>query len=82
VIYRILAGILFYALLPLCWLFLGAFMFMAPARFAGFIDENVVALPHARRPPLAMTLAIRAAGAGLIAFAIRFALNLAALFQG
>ncbi len=78
--YRVLAGILLYLVLPLCWVSLGAYMLLAPARFAGFIDENVVALPPRSRA-LGVTLGIRAVGLALIAFAVRFALKLAELFQ-
>lgn len=79
-IYRVLAGILLYVALPFGWVSLGPLMLLAPARFTGFIDENVVALPRVRQA-LVVKLAIRAVGAGLIAFAVRFVLKLVAFFR-
>jgi len=79
VLYRVLAGLVLYLVLPVIWMSLGLWMLVAPASFAGFIDENVTDLPAARRG-LAVQLAIRVLGAGLIAFAVHFVGNaLAAL---
>ena len=80
-IYRILAFVFLYVALPVAWVGLGAFMLFAPARFGRFIDENVVSLGPAPRAAMWGKLAVRAVGAGLIAFAARFVLRLAALFR-
>ena len=78
-LYRVLAGVVLYLVLPAIWVSLGVWMLVAPVRFVGFIDENVAQLPEARRR-LAVQLAIRVLGAGLIAFAVHFVANaLAAL---
>ena len=70
-LYRVLAGLVLYLILPVIWVLLGVWMLVAPVRFTGFIDENVAHLPEARRG-LAMQLATRVVGAGLIAFAVHF----------
>ena len=78
-LYRVLAGIVLYLLLPVIWASLGIWMLVLPVHFLDFVDENVVHLTEARRRPT-LQLAIRVFGAGFIAFAVHFVSNaLAAL---
>jgi hypothetical protein len=81
VAYRILAGILLYVVLPVAWLSLGAFMLLAPVRFAYFIHENFVLLPRIGPRDHGWKLLIRVMGAGLLAFAVRFVWKAVELFR-
>jgi hypothetical protein len=56
-------------------------MLLAPVRFAGFIDENIIALSGGRLQGFVASLAVRAVGAGFIAFAVRFVLHIVAVFR-
>ena len=78
--YRILAGILLYVVLPVAWLSLGAFMLLAPVRFAYFIHENFVLLPQIGQRDAGWKLVIRLGGAALFAFAVRFVWKAVELF--
>jgi hypothetical protein len=81
VLYRILAGVLLYLVLPIIWLSLGAYMLLAPVRFAHFIHENFVLLPQISQRDSGWKLLIRVAGAGLLAFAVHFVWKAVVLFR-
>jgi hypothetical protein len=81
VAYRILAGVLLYLVLPIIWLSLGTVMMLAPVRFAHFIHENFVLLPHIGQRDTGWKLVIRIGGAALFAFAVRFVWKAVELFR-
>lgn len=80
-LYRILAGILLYIVLPIIWLSLGTVMMCRPVRFAHFIHENFVLLPQIGPRDKGWKLLIRVVGASLFAFAVRFVWKAVQLFH-
>ncbi len=77
---RLLVIAVLYAAMFLSWICVGMFMLLAPARFIRFCSDNVFALGESQ-PREAGRWLVRAIGAGLVAFAIRFALRIAELFR-
>lgn len=80
-LYRILAGILLYLVLPVIWLSLGTFMIFTPVRFAHFVHENFVLLPQVGQQDSGWKALIRLAGAALLAFAVHFVWKAAQLLR-
>jgi hypothetical protein len=76
---RLLVFALLYAAMFLGWLGVGLFMLLAPARFIQFVSEHVALGDDRQRA--GSKLLVRVAGAGLVAFAVRFALRLAELWR-
>ena len=79
-LYRILAGLLLYLILPLIWISLGVLMIVTPVRFAHFIHENFVLLPQIGQSDTGWKALIRVAGAALLAFAAHFVWKAVQLF--
>ena len=76
---RLLGIVLVYALMFLGWTGVGLFMIIAPARFGNLVHESFGFFPHVKAGDWGKKLILRVAGAGLFAFAMRFALGIAAL---
>jgi len=79
---RLLGLVLLYVLMFLGWTGVGLFMFIAPARFANLVNENAGLCPHVENGDWGKKLILRLLGAGLLLFAIRFALAIVALLEG
>ena len=78
---RLLGPFLIYILMFIGWSGAGLFMLLAPARFGNFIHHNVGAFPLVQSSDWGKKLFLRLVGAGLLAFAARFALRVADLFR-
>jgi hypothetical protein len=76
---RLLGIVLVYALMFLGWTGVGLFMIVAPARFGNLVNESFGFFPHVRDGDWGKKLILRVAGAGLLCFAMRFALGIVAL---
>jgi hypothetical protein len=81
VLYRIVAGVVLYLVLPVIWVSLGTVMIFTPVRFAHFIHENFVLLPQIGHQDSGWKALIRLAGAALLAFAARFVWKAAQLLR-
>lgn len=75
---RLLGVVFIYAAMMLAWTAAGLFMLLAPARFGNLVHESLNLFPEVHRSDWGKKLAVRVAGAGLLGFAIRFALRIAA----
>jgi hypothetical protein len=79
---RLIGIALLYVLMFLGWAGVGLFMIIAPARFANLVNENAGLFPHVEDGDWGKKLILRVLGAGLLAFAMRFALGIVALSRG
>jgi hypothetical protein len=61
------------------WTGVGLFMIVAAARFGNFVNESFGFFPHVNDGDWGKKLILRLAGAGLLGFAMRFALGIVAL---
>jgi len=77
---RILAFGFLYAAMFLGWVGVGLWMLLAPGSIVNFVRDNI-ALIGENRPSCAAKLLVRLAGAGLVAFATRFAFRFAELLH-
>jgi hypothetical protein len=74
-----LVGVVFiYAAMFVAWTAAGLFMLVAPARFGNLVRDSLHLFPEVHRGDWGKRLAVRLAGIGLLAFAIRFVLRIAA----
>ena len=74
-----LVGVVFiYAAMFVAWTAAGMFMVLAPTRFGNLIHDSLRLFPEVHRGDWGKKLAVRLAGIGLLAFAVRFALRIAA----
>lgn len=80
-LYRIVAGVVLYLILPVIWFSLGTVMMLRPVRFAHFIHENFVLLPQINQRDSGWKALIRLAGAALLAFAAHFVWKAAQLLR-
>ena len=78
---RLLGPFLIYIVMFLGWSGVGLFMLLAPARFGNFLHHSVGAFPPVQNSDWGKKLFLRLVGAGLLAFAARFALRVADLFR-
>jgi hypothetical protein len=76
---RLLGIVLVYALMFLGWTGVGLFMIVAPARFGNLVHESFGFFPHVKHDDWGKKLILRLTGAGLLVFALRFALGIVAL---
>jgi hypothetical protein len=77
---RLLVVGFFYAAMFLGWIAVGLYMLLAPASFVNFVRDNIALLGHGG-PRSTGKFVVRLIGAGLVAFAVRFALRTADLFR-
>lgn len=78
---RLLGPLLIYVVMFLGWTSVGLYMLVAPGRFGNFIHHNVGAFPEVHKADWGRKLLLRLVGAGFLAFAIHFALNVADLIH-
>ena len=76
---RLLGIVFIYTAMFLGWVGIGLFMLLAPARFGNLIHDNLLLFPEVGARDWGKKLVVRLAGAGLLAFAIRFALGIVKL---
>ena len=76
---RLLGIVLVYTLMFLGWTGVGLFMIVAPARFGNLVKFGL--FPHVRDGDWGKKLILRIAGIGLLCFAMRFAIGIAALLK-
>jgi len=74
---RLLGVVFIYAAMFAAWTAAGLFMLLAPARFGNLLHESLRLFPEVHRGDWGKKLAVRLVGAGLLCFAIRFALRAA-----
>jgi hypothetical protein len=77
---RLLVFGFFYAAMFLGWIGVGLYMLLAPASFVNFVRDNIALWGHGG-PRSAGKFVVRLIGAGLVAFAVRFAFRTAELFR-
>ena len=78
---RLLGPVLIYVVMFLGWTGVGLFMLLAPGRFGNLLHHNVGVFPEVRRADWGKKLFVRLVGAGLLAFAVHFALGVSDLVQ-
>jgi hypothetical protein len=78
---RLPGPVLVYGLMFLAWIGAGLFMMLAPARFGNLVNESFGVFPQVGSGDWSKKLILRVAGAGLVAFAARFALRVADLLS-
>jgi len=76
---RVLGIVAVYLAMFLAWIAAGLFMLLAPARFGNLVHDSFGLYPEVRRQDWGKKLFLRLLGAGLLAFAVHFALRAAAL---
>ena len=79
---RLLGIVLVYSLMFLGWTGVGLFMVLAPARFGNLVHESFGFFPHVEDGDWGKKLILRIVGAGLLGFAMRFALGIVVLARG
>lgn len=72
---RLLGPFLIYVVMFLAWIGVGLFMLVAPVRFSNLLYHNVGVFPEVQKADWGKKLLVRLVGAGLLAFAVRFALR-------
>ena len=77
---RLLGIAALYALMFLAWSAAGAFLLFAPVRAGNLIHDSFGLFPAVRKKDWGRQLLLRLTGAGLIAFAARFAFRIAGIF--
>ena len=77
---RLLGIAALYIVMFLAWISVGLSMLIAPGRFGNLIHDSYGLYPQVHRNDWGKKLILRLIGAGLIAFAVHFALRVAALF--
>jgi hypothetical protein len=76
---RLLGVVFVYAAMLLAWTGVGFFMLLAPGRFGNLVHDSLGLFPQVNRGDWGKKLILRLVGLGLLAFAIRMALRIAAL---
>jgi hypothetical protein len=75
---RLLGVVFIYGAMFGAWAAAGMFMVLAPARFGNLIHDSLRLLPEVHPGDWGKRLAVRLAGVGLLVFAARFAIRIAA----
>ena len=75
---RLLGVVFIYLAMLVAWTAAGAFMLLAPVRFGNLIHDSLNLFPEVHRGDWGKKLVVRLAGAGLLGFAVLFALRIAA----
>ena len=78
---RLLGVVFIYGAMMLAWTGVGLFMLLAPGRFGNFLHLNVGVFPEVQKADWGKKLFLRLVGAGLLAFAVHFAVGVADLIQ-
>jgi hypothetical protein len=78
---RVLGIVAVYAAMFFAWTAAGLFMLLAPARFGNLVHDSFGLYPEVHPSDWGKKLIIRVLGAGLLGFAVHFALRVAALSQ-
>jgi len=78
---RLLGIVLLYALMLLAWTGVGLFMLLAPVRFGNLVHDSFGLLPRVASADRGKKLVLRFIGIALLAFAVHFALAVAALVR-
>jgi hypothetical protein len=78
---RLLGPLLLYAVMFLGWTSVGLLMLLAPGRFGNLLHESVGVFPEVQRADWGKKLFVRVVGAGLLAFAVHFAVGVADLVR-
>ena len=76
---RLLGVVAVYALMFLAWTSVGLFLLFAPERFGNLVHDGFGFFPEVHSGDWGKKLILRIVGVGLLAFAVRFALGVAAL---
>jgi hypothetical protein len=76
---RLLGLVIVYAAMFLGWCGVGLFMVLAPVRFGNLVHDTLLLFPEVGAKDWGKKLLLRLVGAGLLVFAIRFALGIAQL---
>ena len=76
---RLLGVVAVYALMFLAWTSVGLFLLFAPERFGNLVHDGFGLFPEVHSGDWGKKLILRIVGVGLLAFAVRFVLGVAAL---
>ena len=74
---RLLGVVFIYGAMILAWTSVGLFMVIAPVRFGNLVHDSLQLLPEVGPRDWGKKLALRLAGIGLLAFAIRLVVRVA-----
>ena len=74
---RLLGLVVLYGAMFLAWNGVGLFMLLAPARFGNLVHHSFHLFPEVGTKDWGKKLVVRLTGAGMLAFAVRFALGVA-----